>query len=116
MDVQHLVSVEANPRVEPLRPGDTVRVSFQVREGDRVRTQAFEGTLIRRRGEGPGATFTVRRVSYGIGVERTFPLASPLLESVQVLRHAKVRRARLYFLRGRFGRAARLREKRGPQG
>ena len=71
MDVQHLVSVEANPKVDPLRPGDTVRVSFQVREGERVRTQAFEGTLIRRRGEGPGATFTVRRVSYGIGVERT---------------------------------------------
>lgn len=116
MDVQHLVTVEANPRVEVFRPGDTVRVGFQVREGDRVRTQAIEGTVIRRRGTGPGATFTVRRVSYGVGVERTFPLASPLLESVAVMRRAKVRRARLYFLRGRFGRAARLKEKRGPQG
>jgi len=116
MDAQHLVPVEANPRVEAFRPGDTVRVNFQVREGDRVRTQAFEGTVIRRRGTGPGATFTVRRVSYGVGVERTFPLGSPLLESLRVLRRAKVRRARLYYLRGLSGRAARLREDRGPQG
>ena len=111
MDAQHLVSVEANPQVEPFQPGDTVRVSFQVREGNRVRTQAFEGTVIRKRGSLTGATFTVRRVSYGIGVERTFPLYSPLLESLQVLRRGKVRRARLYYLRGRYGRAARVKER-----
>ncbi len=114
MDAQHMLLIEANPKVELFRPGDTVRVNFQVREGERVRTQAFEGAVIRKHGTAAGATFTVRRVSYGVGVERTFPLASPLLESVQVLRRAKVRRARLYYLRGLSGRAARLKERREP--
>ncbi len=116
MDAQHMLVIETNPKVEPFRPGDTVKVNFQVREGERVRTQAFEGTVIRKHGTATGATFTVRRVSYGVGVERTFPLASPLLESVQVMRRAKVRRARLYYLRGLSGRAARLKERREPQG
>jgi large subunit ribosomal protein L19 len=117
MDAQHLVSVEVNESVESFQPGDTVRVNFQVREGSRVRIQAFEGTVIRRRGRLTGTTFTVRRVSHNIGVERTFPLFSPLLESVNVLRRGKVRRARLYYLRGRYGRAARVKERgRGIRG
>ena len=111
MDVQQLIQVEPNPKVEPFHPGDTVRVSFQVREGTRVRVQAFEGVMIRSRGTRTGATFTVRRLSAGIGVERTFPLYSPLLESVQILRRGKVRRARLYYLRGRSGKAARIKER-----
>ena len=116
MDAQHLIEVEPSATVEPFQSGDTVRVNFQVREGNRVRSQAFEGTVIRKRGTRTGTTFTVRRVSHGIGVERTFPFYSPLLESVQVLRQGKVRRARLYYLRGLSGRAARVKERtRTPQ-
>jgi large subunit ribosomal protein L19 len=93
-------------------PGDTVRVHVKVVEGEKERIQAFEGVVIRRRGEGARASFTVRRISYGVGVERTFPLHSPRIESVQVVRHGHIRRSKLYYLRRLAGKAARLREKR----
>jgi len=93
-------------------PGDTVRVHVKVVEGGRERVQVFEGVVIRRRGAGLSETFTVRRVSYGVGVERTFPLHSPRLEKIEVVRRGRVRRARLYYLRGRRGKAARIQEKR----
>ncbi len=101
----------------PFSPGDTVRVHYKVVEGENVRIQPFEGVVIRKRGGGTDATFTVRRIAaHGIGVERTFPVHSPLIEKIEVLRHGKVRRARLYYLRDRAGKAARLKERRRPQG
>lgn len=91
-------------------PGDTVRVFFKVIEGGRERVQPFDGVVIRRQNGGLRETFTVRRVSYGVGVERTFPLHSPRIEKIQVLRRGKVRRAKLFYLRGLSGKAARIRE------
>jgi len=96
-------------------PGDTVRVHVKVIEGEKERVQVFEGVVIRKRGEGARASFTVRRVSYGVGVERTFPLHSPRVERIQVVKSAHVRRSKLYYLRARTGKAARLREKRMSQ-
>ncbi len=93
-------------------PGDTVRVQVRVVEGEKERTQAFEGVVIRKRGEGARASFTVRRISYGVGVERTFPLHSPRIERVDVVRKSRVRRSKLYYLRSLAGKAARLKEKR----
>ncbi len=93
-------------------PGDTVRVHVKVIEGGRERIQIFEGVVIRRRGGGLGETFTVRRVSYGVGVERTFPMHTPKIERIEVLRRGRVRRARLYYLRGLRGKAARIQDKR----
>jgi large subunit ribosomal protein L19 len=93
-------------------PGDQVRVHVRVVEGEKERTQIFDGTVIRRRGEGVRASFTVRRISYGVGVERTFPLHSPRIERVEMVRRAKVRRSKLYYLRSLAGKAARLKEKR----
>jgi large subunit ribosomal protein L19 len=96
-------------------PGDTVRVSVKVVEGEKERIQAFEGVVIRKRGPGVAASFTVRRISYGVGVERTFPLHSPRIEKIQVTKRARVRRAKLYYLRELAGKAARLKEKRVAQ-
>jgi len=93
-------------------PGDSVRVHVKVIEGEKERVQIFEGMIIRKRGEGARATFTVRRVSYGVGVERTFPLHSPRIDRVEVVRRSRVRRSKLYYLRGLAGKAARLKEKR----
>jgi large subunit ribosomal protein L19 len=93
-------------------PGDTVRVHVKVVEGEKERVQIFEGVVIRKRGEGVRASFTVRRVSYGVGVERTFPLHSPRIERVQVMKSSHVRRSKLYYLRERTGKAARLKERR----
>ncbi|HHU86984.1 MAG: 50S ribosomal protein L19 [Pelotomaculaceae bacterium] len=93
-------------------PGDTVRIHVKVVEGGRERIQIFEGVVIRRRGGGIGETFTVRRVSYGVGVERTFPLHSPKIDKIEVVRRGRVRRARLYYLRGLRGKAARIQDKR----
>lgn len=98
--------------IPDFRPGDTVRVHVKVVEGNRERIQAFEGIVIRRRGSGLGETFTVRRVSYGVGVERTFPLHSPRIAKIEVIRRGRVRRARLYYLRQRKGKAARVKERR----
>jgi large subunit ribosomal protein L19 len=94
-------------------PGDNVRVHYRVVEGSRERIQPYEGVVIRRRGGGVNENFTVRRIaSHGIGVERTFPLHSPRIDRIEVLRHGRVRRAKLYYLRGRTGRAARIPERR----
>ena len=112
MDVDTVVSLSPNPKIQEFRSGDTVKVTIRVKEGERERLQAFQGTVLRSRGGGPGATFTVRRVSYGIGVERTFAYYSPLVDSVEVVRYGRVRQARLYYLRGRYGRAARIKEDR----
>ena len=90
--------------------GDTVRVSVNIREGERDRIQMFEGTVIARRGSGVAETFTVRRLSYGVGVERVFPVNSPNVVKVEVVRHGKVRRSKLYYLRGRVGKAAKVKE------
>ena len=98
--------------IPEFRPGDTVRVSVRVREGEKVRLQAFEGVCIGRRGAGISETFTVRKVSSGIGVERIFPLHSPNLAEIKVVRLGRVRRAKLYYLRKLSGKAARIRERR----
>lgn len=90
--------------------GDTVRVDVNIREGERERVQAFEGTVIARKGSGVAETFTVRRVSYGVGVERVFPIHSPNVKDVKVIRRGRVRRAKLYYLRDRVGKAAKVKE------
>jgi large subunit ribosomal protein L19 len=111
MDAKSAVELKENPNIAGFKPGDTVRVSAKVVEGERERTQSFQGVVIRVRRGGPASTFTVRRVSHGVGVERTFMFYSPRLEKVEVLREGRVRRAKLYYLRGRTGRAARIKEK-----
>ncbi|WP_245907809.1 50S ribosomal protein L19 [Neomoorella humiferrea] len=98
--------------VPDFRPGDTVRVHVKVIEGNRERIQVFEGTVIGRRGRGINETFTVRRVSYGVAVERIFPIHSPRIERIEIVRRGKVRRAKLYYLRGLSGKAARIKEER----
>jgi len=93
-------------------PGDTVRVLYRVREGEKERIQAFEGVCLARKGGGVGETFTVRKISSGVGVERIFPVNAPTVKGVEVVRRGRVRRAKLYYLRGLRGKAARIREKR----
>ncbi len=93
-------------------PGDTIKVYFKLKEGEeKERVQVFEGVVIRRRGSGINTTFTVRKVSYSIGVERTFPLHSPRIEKIEIVKRGKVRRARLYYLRKRHGKSARIKER-----
>jgi len=116
MEPQSAISAERNPGIQEFTPGDTVRVGIRIREGDRERVQLFQGVVIRLGGRRPGTTFTVRRVSYGIGIERTFPLHSPLLERVEVIRKGDVRQSNLYYLRGRYGRAARIKEQAWSRG
>jgi len=94
------------------RPGDTVRVHIRIIEGNKERVQVFEGVVTRRKGGGMGASYTVRKVSHGIGVEKTFALHSPRIEKVELVARGKVRRAKLYYLRGLRGKAARIKEKR----
>ena len=91
--------------------GDTVKVHFRIKEGTRERIQIFEGAVLKRQGEGVKETFTVRRISYGVGVERTFPVHSPKIEKIEVIRKGQVRRARLFYLRDRTGKAAKVKEK-----
>ncbi|BAF59899.1 MAG: 50S ribosomal protein L19 [Pelotomaculum sp.] len=110
--IHSLEQEQAKKNIVKFGPGDTVRVHVKVVEGGRERIQVFEGVVIRRRGGGLSETFTVRRVSYGVGVERTFPLHSPRIERIEVVRKGKVRRARLYYLRGLRGKAARIQDKR----
>ena len=105
-----LLDLKPNPNVAEFGPGDTVRVHAKIVEGNRERVQVFEGVVIRRRNAGSSSNFTVRRVTHGVGVERIFSLYSPRLEQVEVTRRGKVRRAKLYYLRGRTGRAARIKE------
>ena len=98
--------------VSDFRPGDTVRVHARIKEGEKERIQVFQGVVIRKRKGNTGASFTVRKISYGIGVERIFPLHSPSIEKIEVMTRGKVRRARLYYLRKLRGKAARIKEKR----
>ena len=102
------------------RPGDTVRVHVKIKEGDKYRIQVFEGVIIAQKSNRVSSTFTVRKVSFGYGIERIFPLHSPIIEKLEVVKSGKVRRARLYYLRGRRGKAARLKEagriERAPEG
>ena len=112
MNIASLVEVKPNPDIPEIAPGDTVKVSVKVVEAERERTQLFQGVVIKVRHGGVGSSFTVRRVTHGVGVERTFPLYSPLVEKVEVVRHGKVRRAKLYYLRGLSARASRIKEKR----
>jgi large subunit ribosomal protein L19 len=109
-----LKSVEAEQLrtdIPDFRPGDTVRVYVKVVEGNRERIQLFEGTVIKRRGSGLNETFTVRRISYGVGVERCFLVHTPRVQKIEVMRKGKVRRAKLYYLRKLFGKAARIKER-----
>src|SRR5213079_1015085 len=99
-------------RVPPFQAGDRVRVHFQVVEGSRRRTQVFQGNVIRRQGSGVRETFTVRKLSFGVGVERTFPVHSPIIGKIEVVTKGDVRRAKLYYLRDRTGKAAKIKEKR----
>ncbi|WP_124039693.1 50S ribosomal protein L19 [Neoactinobaculum massilliense] len=113
--MQTLDSVDAaqlRTDIPEFRAGDTVRVNVKVVEGNNTRTQAFQGVVIARQGDGIRATFDVRKVSFGVGVERKFPLHSPAIESIEVLRHGKARRAKLYYLRDRHGKAAKIKERR----
>src|SRR3989441_9220471 len=108
MDANSYVDLKPNPNIPAFRPGDAVRVHAKGVEGDRERIQVFEGVVIRIRRGGVNSNFTVRRVSHGIGVERIFPYYSPLVDKVEVSRVGRVRRARLYYLRQRVGKAARI--------
>jgi len=110
--IDELEKEQLKADVPDFRPGDTVRVSLRITEGGRERTQAFEGTVISRRRGGVTAQFTVRRISHAVGVERTFMLHSPRVERIEVLRRGKVRRAKLYYLRQKIGRAGRIKEAR----
>lgn len=98
--------------VPQFKPGDTVKVHVKIKEGEKERIQVFEGAVIRKRKGNTGATFTVRKVSYGVGVERIFPLHSPIIDKIEVVTRGSVRRARLYYLRKLRGKAARIKEKR----
>jgi len=110
--ISELEKEQLKTDVPDFGPGDTVRVQLRITEGGRERTQPFEGTVISRRHGGANAQFTVRRTSHGVGVERTFLLHSPRLERIEVLRRGKVRRAKLYYLRKKVGRAGRIKERR----
>jgi large subunit ribosomal protein L19 len=112
MDVREFVKPKINPSIPQVSPGDTVKVSLKTMEGDRERLQHFQGVVIKMRKGVAGGSFTVRRVSYGIGVERTFPFQSPSVQGVVVLRHGHVRRAKLYYIRRLSVKQARLKERR----
>ena len=111
MELREIAKFKVNPKVANVRPGDTVKVTSLVKEGDRVRPQAFQGVVIKTGGTGPAASITVRRIASGIGVERTFLLYSPLLESVELTRQGKVNRVKLFYLRGLSARDARIKER-----
>jgi len=112
MNMASLTEVKLNPKIPALASGDMVKLKVKVAEGEKERTQTFQGVVIRVRHSADGGSFTVRRVAYGVGVERTFLFQSPLIEKVEVVRHGKVRRAKLYYLRGLSAKAARIKEKR----
>lgn len=112
MDIRDLVKPKINPNIPQISPGDTVKVNFKITEGDKERLQHFQGVVIRTRKGVDGGSFTVRQVIYGIGVERTFPFQSPVIQGVEVLKHGKVRRAKLYYVRELSAKRARLKERR----
>ena len=109
--IQAFVNEQLKTEIPQFGIGDGVKVYIRITEGEKTRTQLFEGTVIARHGGGISETFTVRRVSYGVGVEKTFPLHSPNVEKIEVFRRAKVRRAKLYYLRSRVGKAAKVKER-----
>ena len=112
MDIRKLIEPKINPKIPQILPGDTVKVSFRISEGDKERSQYFEGMVIRVRKGVDGGSFTVRKISYGVGVECTFPFQSATIQSVDVLRHGKVRRARLFYTRRLTAKRSRLKERR----
>jgi len=112
MDIREFVKPKMNPNIPQISPGDTVKVKLKAMEGDKERLQHFQGVVIKMRKGVDGGSFTVRRVSYGIGVERTFPFQSASVQNVEVLRHGKVRRAKLYYMRRLSAKRARLKERR----
>ena len=112
MNIRELIEPGVSPNIPQISPGDTVKVGMKIVEGDKERLQYFQGIVIRIKKAVDGGNFTVRRVSYGIGVERTFPFQSAMVQSVEVLRHGKVRRAKLYYIRRLSAKQARLKERR----
>ena len=110
--IAELEQAQLRDDVPDFRPGDTLRVHVRVKEGNRSRIQVFQGVVIRRQGDGARETFTVRKVSYSVGVERTFPLNSPSIDKIEIVTRGDVRRAKLYYLRDLRGKAARIKEKR----
>ncbi len=108
--IQSVDNSQIRTNFPSLRAGDTVRVHVKIKEGDKYRIQVFEGVVVARKRAGISSTFTVRKVSFGYGIERIFPLHSPIIDKLEVVKSGKVRRARLYYLRGRRGKAARLKE------
>ena len=115
MNLHELEKEQLRENIPGFGPGDTVRVHVKVREGEKERIQVFEGVVIGRRGGSVRESFTVRKVSYGVGVERVFPVHSPSIDKIEVIRHGKVRRAKLYYLRALKGKAARLEEEYRPR-
>jgi len=111
VEQEHAAELAAGKDIPDFQPGDTVRVGVRVVEGEKTRVQNFEGICIARKGGGVNASFTVRKISFGEGVERVLPLYGPVIDSITVVRQGRVRRAKLYYLRGRTGRAARIRER-----
>jgi large subunit ribosomal protein L19 len=115
LEQEQLAKLSEGREIPDFGPGDTVIVNVKVKEGDRTRVQAYEGVCIGRSGGGLNESFTVRKISYGEGVERVFPLYSPMIDSIKLVRKGKVRRAKLYYLRGRRGKSARIVEKQDKQ-
>ncbi len=111
-DLEHVQSAQLRDDVPDFRPGDTVKVHVRVVEGGRERVQVFEGVVIARDGSRLNATFTVRKISFSVGVERIFPVHAPIIQKIEVTRHGAVRRGKLYYLRDRVGKSARIRERR----
>ena len=115
LEAEAIEQFNSTKKIPEFRPGDTVRVGVKVVEGERTRVQAYEGVCIARANKGMGSSFTVRKISFGEGVERVFPLYSPNIDSITVVRRGVVRRAKLYYLRGRTGKRARIAERRDPR-
>ena len=116
LEAEQIAKFNEAKKIPDFRPGDTVKVGVRVVEGDRTRVQNFEGVCIARSSKGMGSNFTVRKISFGEGVERVFPLYSPNVDSIELVRRGMVRRAKLYYLRGRTGKRARIAERRDPRG
>ncbi|MDG5487285.1 50S ribosomal protein L19 [Sphingomonas sp. FW199] len=115
IEAENIAKFNEAKKIPDFRPGDTLRVGVKVVEGERTRVQNFEGVCIARSNKGMGSNFTVRKISFGEGVERVFPLYSPNVDSIEVVRRGVVRRAKLYYLRGRTGKSARIAERRDPR-
>ena len=115
LEAETIAALSEGKKIPEFRPGDTLRVGVKVVEGERSRVQMYEGVCIARSNKGVNSNFTVRKISFGEGVERVFPLYSPAIDSIEVVRRGAVRRAKLYYLRGRRGKSARIAERRDPR-